>query len=154
MKIENNKIAIIIFVAVFLLVVVQLFFLDDVPDKAVLCSPGLFCLDGQLAYRDLTCGVLVDSKVDNGEVCEDNRFVEESELFERVVWNENVPTIVIRDPEGDIFEWEYFEGEAEAREHVKIGFSPPEVIFAESFSSQGVLIGKEDSIIYIYIQGN
>ena len=142
------------FAVVFLLVVVQLFFLNSTPDKAVLCNPGLFCLDNQLAYRDLTCGVLVDSKVASGEGCQDSRFVEESGLFERVVWDENVPTIVIRDPDGDIFKWEYFESEAEAREYVEIGFSPPEVIFAESFSSQGVLIGKEDSIIYIYIQGN
>lgn len=76
-----------------------------------LCSPGLFCLDDVIAYRSLSCGLLVGVNEKVNEVCEGGKFVESHPLVRTAVGSGNPLLIIdteLLDLQEEEFEWEYF----------------------------------------------
>jgi hypothetical protein len=87
------------------------FFLRNYNQNMGLCKPGLFCLDNRLAYRDLSCGLLVGANTEVNSLCENGKLVEDHPLI-RTTMGEGQPILIIDtellDLQEKTFQWQYY----------------------------------------------
>ncbi|MFH1803217.1 MAG: hypothetical protein ABH864_07280 [archaeon] len=129
MKKENKKVYFAVIISLIVGIALGLIFGGNTfQEKAGICSPELFCLEDTVAYRSLTCGLLINTNPETAGVCSNGQFVEESPLV-RTSFSGGQKIVLIETEMLDLQEnqlrWTYYpKGEADLG---NIQASPQEV---------------------------
>lgn len=86
--------------------------------------------------------MLVNPEEQTQGICVNGKFKTDHPLVEQLTWENNIPAMVIRDPNGDIFNWDYYpRGQTEAekiKEEVK--YSPTAQTNSLTSEQEGIMI--------------
>jgi hypothetical protein len=101
--------SVVAFLVILLVVIIYNILDSNASDR--LCKPGLLCLEDTLAYRSLTCGLMVNTNSDSNSICKGGELVEDHPLV-RMTVGEGQPLMVVDtallDLEEKELEWEYY----------------------------------------------